>query len=53
MAATGGHSAVVRAAAVAGKFPMMNRLVDAAGVPIGSSLRAIAADLGLEPADAP
>ncbi|SRR6056297_1271694 len=42
-----GPDAVVRAAAVAGNFQMMNRLVDATGVPIGASLRAIAGDLGL------
>ena len=48
-----GQYAVVRAAAVAGNFQMMNRLVDATGVPIGASLRAIAADLGLEHLDAP
>jgi len=49
---SGGPSGLVRAAAVAGNFQMMNRLVDATGVPIGASLRAIAADLGLEPTDA-
>ncbi len=53
LAASRGPSAVVRAAAVAGNFQMMNRLVDATGVPIGASLRAIAVDLGLDPADAP
>ena len=47
--ASAGSAAVVRAAGVAGNFQMMNRLVDATGVPIGASLRAIAADLGLEP----
>jgi alkylhydroperoxidase family enzyme len=47
LAATGGPYAVVRAAAVAGNFQMMNRLVDATGVPIGASLRAIAAALGV------
>ena len=47
--ASGGPAAVVRAAAVAGNFQMMNRLVDATGVPIGASLRTISADLGLEP----
>ena len=52
LAATSGPSAVIRAAAVAGNFQMMNRLVDATGVPIGASLRSIAADLGLDPADA-
>jgi hypothetical protein len=48
--AAGSH-AVVRAAAVAGNFQMMNRLVDATGVPIGPSMRSIAADLGLDEAD--
>jgi len=43
-----GPDALVRAAAVAGNFQMMNRLVDATGVPIGASQRAIAVDLGLE-----
>ncbi len=53
LTAMGGPSAVARAAAVAGNFQMMNRLVDATGVPIGASLRTIADDLGLDPADAP
>jgi|SRR6056297_1552156 len=43
-----GPAAVVRASAVAGNFQMMNRLVDATGVPIGASLRAVAVDLGLD-----
>jgi len=43
-----GPAAVVRASAVAGNFQMMNRLVDATGVPVGASLRAVAADLGLD-----
>ena len=45
--ATAGAAAVVRASAVAGNFQMMNRLVDATGVPIGASMRSIAIDLGL------
>ncbi len=53
LAAAAGPHAVVRAAAVAGNFQMMNRLVDATGVPVGASMRAIAADLGLEHTDAP
>jgi hypothetical protein len=53
LGAAAGPHAVVRAAAVAGNFQMMNRLVDATGVPIGASMSAIAADLGLEQADAP
>lgn len=48
LAASAGRHAVVRAAAVAGNFEMMNRLVDATGVPIGASQRTIAADLGLD-----
>lgn len=52
LAVSCGPSAVVRATAVAGNFQMMNRLVDATGVPIGASLRAIAVDLGLGPVDA-
>jgi hypothetical protein len=42
-----GSAGAVRAAAVAGNFQMMNRLVDATGVPIGPTLRAIADDLDL------
>lgn len=38
----------MRIAAVAGNFQMMNRLGDATGVPIGASLRGIAADLALD-----
>lgn len=53
LATSSGKYAVVRAAAVAGNFQMMNRLVDATGVPIGASLRAIAADLGLDYLSAP
>ena len=43
-----GPDAVVRASAVAGNFQMMNRLVDATGVPVGASLRVIETDLGLD-----
>ncbi len=43
-----GISGAVRAAAVAGNFQMMNRLVDATGVPIGPTARAIAAELDLD-----
>jgi len=42
-----GVAGVIRAAAVAGNFQMMNRLVDATGVPIGASLRAIEPELEL------
>lgn len=45
---TAGDDGVVRAAAVAGNFEMMNRLVDATGVPIGASMLDIAADLGMD-----
>ncbi len=42
-----GADAVVRTAAVAGNFQMMNRLVDATGDPFGASMRTIAAELGI------
>lgn len=42
-----GIAGAVRAAAVAGNFQMMNRLVDATGVPIAPTLRAIADELDL------
>ncbi len=42
-----GSAGLVRAAAVTGNFQMMNRLVDATGVPIGATLRAIADELDL------
>lgn len=45
---TVGAAGTIRAAAVAANFQMMNRLVDATGVPIGPSLREIAAELELE-----
>jgi hypothetical protein len=44
-----GGEGVVRAAAVSGNFQMMNRLVDATGVPIGPTLSMIAADLDVDP----
>lgn len=44
-----GHGGVVRAAAVSGNFQMMNRLVDATGVPIGQTSRMIADHLDLDP----
>jgi hypothetical protein len=47
LADAAGVAGAVRAAAVAGNFQMMNRLVDATGVPIGASLHAISADLDL------
>lgn len=48
LAEAAGAMGAVRAAAVAGNFQMMNRLVDATGVPIGASLRAIADELELD-----
>ena len=42
-----GHDAVAPAAAVAGNFEMMNRVVDGVGVAVSSSLRSIAPELGL------
>lgn len=43
-----GPGAAMRAAAVAGNFEMMNRLLDAAGVPVSESAKATARQLGLE-----
>ncbi|HSM67788.1 MAG TPA: hypothetical protein VK860_15890 [Ilumatobacteraceae bacterium] len=48
LATAAGTHAMVRASAVTGNFQMMNRLVDATGVPVGGSMRSIGADLGLE-----
>lgn len=45
-----GPDAVAPAAATAGNFEMMNRLVDAAGVSVPAALAAIAPEIGL-PAD--
>ncbi len=45
--AAAGESAVVRAAAVAGNFQMMNRLLDAVGVRVARSGLDLAAELGL------
>lgn len=42
-----GPEAVVRAAAVAGNFEMMNRLLDAVGVAVGGRQAALADELGL------
>lgn len=50
LAAVVADRGVVRAAAVAGNFEMMNRLVDATGVPVGPGLRSIADDLQLSTA---
>ena len=46
--AVGGQAAVVRVAAVAGNFEMMNRLLDAIGVPVGGGGVDIAEELGVE-----
>lgn len=40
---------VARAAAVAGNFDMMNRLVDAAGIPYDTQYLGVVGELGLEP----
>lgn len=42
-----GAEAVAFAAAAAGNFEMMNRVVDAVGVPISASMRSMATELGL------
>ena len=47
LAAEVGAAGAARAAAVAGNFQMMNRLVDASGVPIGRGVEEIAAALGV------
>lgn len=47
LAHVAGNAGAGRAAAVAGNFQMMNRLVDATGVPIGPTLRAIADELDI------
>lgn len=44
---TAGEAAVIRAAAVAGNFQMMNRLLDAIGVRVRRSGMAFADELGL------
>lgn len=48
LAEAAGEAAMVRAAGVIGNFQMMNRLVDAVGVPIPAPLAEIATDLGLD-----
>ena len=48
---TAGPDAVVRAAAVAGNFEMMNRLLDAVGVAVTHQGAALAAELGLRVPD--
>lgn len=44
-----GAPAVAPAAATAGNFEMMNRVVDATGVPVPARLAAVAAELALPP----
>lgn len=44
-----GHDAVAPAAAAAGNFEMMNRILDATGVPVPASMRDVAPFLGLDP----
>lgn len=43
-----GPAATIRAAAVAGNFQMMNRLLDALGVRVGPSAMRLANELGVE-----
>ena len=43
-----GEAATVRAAAVAGNFQMMNRLLDAIGVRVGRAGMTLAGELGLK-----
>ncbi|MCP4960270.1 MAG: hypothetical protein GY925_13510 [Actinomycetia bacterium] len=47
LAASAGPDAVVRAAAVAGNFQMMNRLLDGIGVKISRHAMTLANELGL------
>jgi hypothetical protein len=49
--AVAGEAAVLRAAAVAGNFEMMNRLLDAIGVPVRSPQMQLADELGLRVPD--
>lgn len=42
-----GPGAVAYAAGAAGNFEMMNRVVDAVGIPVSPSMQAMAAELGL------
>lgn len=49
LAAVLGTGAVAPAAATAGNFEMMNRILDATGVPVPTRLAAIATELGLPP----
>ena len=43
-----GEAGAVRAAAVAGNFEMMNRVVDGTGVPVSREAWLMATDLGIE-----
>lgn len=42
-----GSEAVAHAAGAAANFEMMNRIVDAVGIPVSPSMQAMAVDLGL------
>jgi hypothetical protein len=44
-----GEAAAVRAAITVGNFEMMNRIVDATGVPVPPSMGEVFAELGLAP----
>ena len=46
--AVGSTAIVTRAAAVAGNFDMMNRLVDAAGIPYDTQYLGVTAELGIK-----
>ena len=49
-----GDLAVAQAASVAGNFEMMNRIVDATGIPVPAPMAAIAPEIGLtEPTSPP
>ena len=43
-----GPDAIGSAAAAAGNFEMMNRILDATGVPVPASMQAIAPELGVD-----
>ncbi len=48
-----GEPATVRAAGVIATFDMMNRIMDATGIPIPNKIRAISPELGLRDSDLP
>lgn len=45
-----GDATAARAAAVCGNFQMMNRILDATGVPVPPGRSGLAEDLGIDPA---